>query len=112
MNVQGAWKLWVSRQLRKLILALSAILTASLVWNIRQYTLIQRQHQRIAAFEQEEAARANAKADQQAARIRKNAEWAAADARVQQLYREIDSLSRINAHLVEKPPAQRRGRQR
>ncbi len=35
--------------------------------------------------------------------MKKNSEWAASDARVQQLYREISNLSEINERLISQP---------
>ena len=52
------------------------------------------------AAQRKAAALAKEEAEQAAARMKKKAEWAASDARVQQLYREIDNFSQINERLL------------
>ncbi len=79
------------------------ILVGSVSWNIRQQRVIEHQRQRDQAAEREAAEIA-------AARQRKNAEWAASDARLQQLYAEIDSLSRINDRILSDPRPPRKPR--
>jgi hypothetical protein len=104
MNVGGARKFRISTRSLMLIVGLFAFLMASLFWNIRQYRLIEQERQQALAAEREKAARVKAEeAEQNQARIKKNADWASSDARVQQLYREIDSLTRVNEHVLAQP---------
>ncbi len=93
MDVAGARKFHVSSRSLVMIIPLVALLVASVFWNFRQHRLIEQEH---IAAQREEAARA-------AARMKKNAEWAASDARVQQLYREINNFSQINERLLAEP---------
>ena len=97
MDVSGAWKFHVSSRSLALIIPLVILLAASVFWNLRQHHLIEQKH---LTAQREEAARAKAETERVAARMRKNAEWAASDARVQQLYREIANFSQINERLL------------
>ena len=100
MNVVGARKFHFSSRSLTLIIPLITLLLASIFWNLRQHRLIE---QKQTAAQHEEAARAKEEAERTVARMKKNAEWAASDARVQQLYREITNLSQINERLVAEP---------
>jgi uncharacterized membrane protein (DUF106 family) len=100
MDVAGARKFHISRRSLVMVIPLITLLMTSVFWNLRQHQLIEQK--RIAA-QQEEAARTREEAERATARMKKNAEWAASDARVQQLYREISNLSEINEQLVSEP---------
>lgn len=100
MNVTGAWKFRVSTRSWVLIIPLVTLLVASALWNLHQHQLIEQD--RIAA-QRKEAARVKEEAERAEARRKKNAEWAASDARVQQLYREINNLSQVNERLLSQP---------
>ena len=100
MDVGGAWMVRVSSRSLVMIIALVTALVGSVFWNLRQHGLIE---QKRMAAQQEEGARTEAEAKRVAARIKKNAEWAASDARVQQLYREIENLTRINDQALSQP---------
>jgi uncharacterized membrane protein (DUF106 family) len=100
MNVAGAWKFHVSSQSWALIVPLVILLMSSAFWNLYQHRLIEEDR---TAAQQKEAARTQEEADRAEARRKKNAEWAASDARVQQLYREINNLSEINERLLSQP---------
>jgi uncharacterized membrane protein (DUF106 family) len=100
MNVAGAWKFHVSSRLRALIIPLVILLMASVFWNLYQHRVIEQDR---TATQQKEIAAVQKEAERAEARRKKNAEWAASDARVQQLYREINNLSEINERLLSQP---------
>ena len=100
MSIAGARKFRVSTRSLAMVIALAALLSASVFWNLRQYQLME---QKRVADQREEAARVKEEAERTTARMKKNAQWAASDARVQQLYREISNLSQINERLVSEP---------
>jgi hypothetical protein len=101
MDVAGARKFPISSRALVLIISLVTLLAASIFWNLRQHRLIEQKHM---ADQRKEAARANEEADRATARLKKNAEWAASDARVQQLYQEINNFSQIQERLVSERP--------
>ena len=100
MDVAGARKFRVSSRSLALIVPLVTLLATSIFWNLRQHRLIEQEH---LADQRAEAARAKEEAERTAARMRKNTAWAASDARLQRLYREINNLSQINERLVSEP---------
>jgi sensor c-di-GMP phosphodiesterase-like protein len=102
MNVRAGNRRLLTRSLL-VIIPLVALLVVSGIWNVRQYQVVKQERLRAAALEREEAVRVAAEADRAEARRKKNAEWAASDARMQQLYREINSLSRINEQISADP---------
>jgi len=89
------------------IVGLSTILAMSGLWNCRQYQVIEGLRSRERAAQEAEARRANAEAERAEAQRKRKAEWAASDARLQQLYREINTLSQINEHISEEPVPRR-----
>ena len=89
------------------IVGLSTILALSGLWNCRQYQVIEHLRSRERAAQEGEARRANAEAGRAEAQRKKKAEWAASDARLQQLYREINTLSQINEHISQEPVPRR-----
>jgi hypothetical protein len=108
MVSRGAGKLGVSSRSWMVIIPLFVLLLGSALWNIRHYKLVEHYRLKVVAEERAKAARANSEVQQAQARLAKKAEHDAADLRVQQLYREIDNLSRINEQLLEQPPRQLR----
>ena len=100
MGVAEARKFRISSRSLAAIIPLVTLLATSIFWNLRQHRLLEQKH---IADQREEATRAKAEAERTAARMKKNAEWAASDARVQQLYREINNLSQFNERLVSEP---------
>ena len=100
MDVAGARKFHISSRSLAMVILLITLLMTSVLWNFRQHQLIE---QKRIAVQQEEATRAREEAERATARMKKNAEWAASDARVQQLYRELSNLSEINERLVSEP---------
>ena len=81
MDIEGARKFRVSNRSLTLIIPLVTLLVASVFWNIRQHRLIEQQRLRAIGLQREEAARPGRKPSGQEARMKKNAEWAASDAR-------------------------------
>ena len=98
----GARKVRVSSRSLRVIIPVLALLVASGFWNVRQYRLLERQRLRDQAAQRAEAARAEALR-------KKNAEWAASDTRLQQLYREIDTLTRMNEQILADPVIKQTG---
>jgi hypothetical protein len=107
MDVEGARKFRLSKQSLVLIIPLVTLLVMSVFWNARQSRLIAEERARVIAAQREETARAKEVADRAEARKNRNAKWAASDARVQQLYRELDTLSRINEQVIARPQQKR-----
>ena len=86
-----------------MIIPLVTLVMVSMFWNLRQQRIIAQEHLRAVAAEQADAARVREKVTRDEERAKRNAAWAASDARVQQLYREITNLSQINERLVAEP---------
>jgi flagellar biosynthesis/type III secretory pathway M-ring protein FliF/YscJ len=109
MDVQGAGKFRDAIRIRLVTVLLVLLVVVSLIWNVRQYRLIERERQRTTAMErakaEEEATDERAQAQ---GRREKKAEEAAANQRMQQLYREIDNLSQISDRLLAQPVRQPR----
>ena len=103
IDVGGARKFHISSRSLVLVVPLFTLLMASVIWNFWQYRLIKQHHRQTMAAQRAAADRAEAEAEQARARMKKKAESDAADRRVQQLYREIDNLSRINEQLLAQP---------
>ena len=78
-----------------------------MVWNLRQSQRIAQEQERVKVAQRKEAARLKEEANRVEARRQRNAKWAASDARVQQLYREIDTLSRLNEQVLSRPKEKR-----
>jgi hypothetical protein len=108
MDSEGTRKFHLSRRSLALILSLTSLLVMSVFWNFHQRRLIASEHERLMAVQSKETARANEEAEQAAARKKRNAKWAGSDARLQQLYREIDTLSRLNDQVVAQPEPKRK----
>jgi type II secretory pathway pseudopilin PulG len=79
---------------------LLVLLAASAFGNFQQYRRNGRLAARLAVLNQQEEERAAAEAQRVAARKQKRSEHATSDARMQELYDEIDSLSRISDRLL------------
>ena len=103
----GARMFRISSRSAVVIVGLSTILVVSGFWNCRQYQLIEHLRSRERAAQEAEAHRAKAETERAEARRKTKAEWAASDARLQQLYREINTLSQINEHILQEPVPQR-----
>jgi Tfp pilus assembly protein PilX len=107
MDIAGARKFHASKRSLALTVSLITLLGMSMFWNLQQRRLIAAERQRLMALQSKETARANEEAERAAELKKKNAKWAGADARLQQLYREIDALSRLNEQVVAQPQPKR-----
>lgn len=107
MDLEGTRRFQLSTRLLALIIPLITLLVVSIVWNLRQSQLIAQERERVKVAQRREADRLKAEADREESRRQKNAKWAASDARVQQLYREIDTLSRLNEQVLSRPKEKR-----
>jgi cell shape-determining protein MreC len=88
-----------------LIVPLGFLLVVSVSWNLRQSRLIAQERLRISTAQHEERALAGEAAERAEALKKKNAKWASSDARLQELYREIDTLSQLNERVLSQPEA-------
>ena len=106
MGTTGTGKFRLSGRLWTLVVPLVSLLLISVCWNLRQSQLIANERERsLAVLQSKEAARAGREAQEAEARATRKAKWAASDARLQELYREIDSLSRLNEQVLTRPQA-------
>jgi hypothetical protein len=97
MDVQGARKFLVSVKSGKTIAALCVLLVASLFLNVWQYGVIQGQCSSNASLTKT----ANlAKTKWQEVELKRKNAWSDADTRVNQLYQELDNLSRLNDQIL------------
>jgi flagellar biosynthesis/type III secretory pathway M-ring protein FliF/YscJ len=106
MDVQEARKFFVRHWSSVLVILLVILVVISLTWNVRQYRLIKRERERTIATERAKAEREAAEAARTQTRREKKADEAAANQRMQQLYREIDNLSQISDRLLTEPVRQ------
>jgi F0F1-type ATP synthase membrane subunit b/b' len=106
MDVQEARKFFVRHWSLVLVILLVILVVISLTWNVRQYRLIKRERQRTIATERAKAEQEATEAARTQARREKKADEAAANQRMQQLYREIDNLSQISDRLLTEPVRQ------
>lgn len=95
----------LSNQSWVLVIPLVFVLIVSACWNLRQSQLIAKDRLQITAAQRETQTRAEEAAEQVEALKKKNAKWANSDARLQELYREIDTLSRLNERVLSHPEA-------
>jgi hypothetical protein len=108
MDIVKARTFCVSSRPWVLVILVCTLLLASTIWNVRQHKLLQNYRSRAVAEEQKQALVAEAEVQHAQATREKKAAQSAADARVQQLYREIDNLSRINEQILTQPLRQQR----
>lgn len=101
-TVTGKFRL--SSRLWTLIIPLVSLLVISVCWNVRQSQLIANEReQNLAVLRSKETARARREAEEAEAQTKRKAKWAASDARLRELYREINSLSRLNEQVLTRP---------
>jgi hypothetical protein len=101
MKVAGVRKLGVSNRSWVLVIPLCALLLASGIWNVRQYRFVEEQRLRaVAAAQEARAAAARVEAEARRAKLKKKAALAETDARVGQLYQEINNLTRISEQFL------------
>jgi hypothetical protein len=86
-----------------LIFPLLILLVVSGTWNVWQYRHMEYVRQRMLVTEREKAKETISEEARIQAGRAKAAENAAANARMQQLYREIDNLSQMNERLLAEP---------
>lgn len=103
MNVQGIWKFAVARQSILLVVTLLSLLVISLMWNVRQYQVIDDERRHKIATERQKAALDVADAAPIQAQRLKQAKEAAANKRMEELYHEIDNLSQLSSQLLAQP---------
>ncbi len=106
MDVQEARKFFVRHWSSVLVILLVMLVVISLTWNVRQYRFIKRERQRTIATERAKSEREASEAARTRGSAEKKADEAAANQRVQQLYREIDNLSQISDRLLTEPVRQ------
>jgi hypothetical protein len=100
MDDVGNRKQGIPSQPLVLIILLCALLLGLGIWNIRQSWVIKQQRQRLAAPIQS-ASTVKIDADVWAEQAkRRQADAAETDARVSQLYREIDNLTRMSEQIM------------
>ena len=107
MGVEGSRKFGLSKRSLGLIIPMVTLLVVSLFWNLRQSRLIADERVRVTDAQRRETARAKEESEREEARKKRNARWAASDARLQELYREIDTLSRVNEQVLSRPQPKR-----
>jgi hypothetical protein len=96
-----AWKFGSVNRSVLLLIPVSALLLASVSWNVWQYRLDRdRRVQAKAAQRSTKAAVALVKEEANRARLRKQARDAESDARIQQLYKEINNLTRASEGIL------------
>ena len=105
MSALGTWKFRLSNRSWLVMVALLSVLAISICWNLYQSRLIAEEHKRILVTESAVATHARVEAERAEARQKRNAKWAASDARLQELYREIDTLSRVNERVLSRSQA-------
>jgi hypothetical protein len=101
MAIRTAWKLSVANRSLMLIIPLCVFALVSAIWNVRQYQFAERQRLRaimVAQRAKVEAARVDAEAER--GRLDRQAASARANARVDQLYQEINNLTRVSEQIL------------
>ena len=101
MNAGRAWKFVAANRSLMIMIPISALLLASVNWNIRQYRLDQ--DRRMQTTTKERSARAvvalaNEYADR--AKLKREAREAESNARIQQLQQEIGNLTRVSERIL------------
>jgi hypothetical protein len=89
-----------------LVIPLGGLLLASAIWNVRQYRLVEQQRLRAAAAARDaRAAAIRAEAEAEQVKLKKKAANAEMDARVSQLYQEINALTRMSEQILLREPS-------
>jgi hypothetical protein len=107
MDIEGTRKFRLSKRSLGLTVSLITLLGISVFWNLQQRRLIAAERERLMTIQSKETTRASEEAEQATARKQRNAKWAGSDARLQQLYSELDTLSRLNEQVVAQPQPKR-----
>jgi hypothetical protein len=103
VDVRGTGKFHIDRQPFVQIIPLLSLAHISVIWNIRQYQVIEAERQHKIRTERQKADLEMAKSARTQAQREKLAKEAAANKRMAQLYREIDNLSQLNSQLLAQP---------
>jgi hypothetical protein len=103
MEGEGTWMYHLSKRFSWVFIPLVVLLMVSILWNLHQSWLIADARQQAKRALSNKAARVREEAQRAEALKKKNAKWAASDARLQELYREIDTLSRLNDRVLSQP---------
>jgi hypothetical protein len=97
MDLKRAWSLCAASRSLRFLIAVSVLLLISASWNLWHYRLDQDRRARAKAAERaSEAAVALAREQAELAESNRRAKDAKSDARVQQLYDEINQLTRLS----------------
>lgn len=101
MDAGRAWKFVAANRSLMIVIPISALLLASVSWNVRQYRLDQ--DRRVQATTKEHSARAavalaNEYADR--AKLKRRARDAESNARIQELQQEIGDLTRVSERIL------------
>jgi hypothetical protein len=107
MDIEGTRTFRLSKRSLGVTVSLITLLGISVFWNLQQRRLIAAERERLATIQSKETTRASEEAERAAARKQRNAKWAGSDARLQQLYSELDTLSRLNEQVVAQPQPKR-----
>jgi hypothetical protein len=109
MEVRGPWKFSLGRQWPTFVtVLLLCLLVVLLSWNLRQYWQINDQHERTITEERKRTSLDVDNITRAWTRQERQAKEARANERLEQLYREIDSLSQLSSRLVAEPAQQPR----
>ena len=97
MDAQRARKFLESVGPAQILLPVCILLAASLLLNFWQYARIQKQHSVTVSFK---GATAHAEANKQEVDLKRKKARAEADKRVDQLYKDLENLSRLNDQIL------------
>jgi hypothetical protein len=101
MDARRAWKFVAANRSFMIAIPISAMLLASLSWNVWQYRLDRDRREKAKAKERSaNAAVALAREYADRAKLIKQARDAESDARIQQLYQEINNLTRVSERIL------------
>ena len=105
MDVRRAWKLGGANRAWMGFAAMGVLLLASVTWNVCLYrSFAQLRAQGQGAAQVKGAAAASADMETESARLRRKAKEAENSRRIQQLYEEINHLTRVSEQvLVQRP---------
>jgi hypothetical protein len=108
MDLRRAWQLCAASRSLRFVIPMSILLLISLAWNARNYRLDQeRRAQAKAAERASQAVAALAREHAERAEFRRRGADARSDTRVQQLYDEINELTRLSERVLSPIPATR-----
>jgi hypothetical protein len=101
MDLKRAWSLFAASRSLRFLIPMSVLLLVSIGWNVWHYRLDQ--ERRVQAKEAERASKAAAMLVREQAELaesRRRARDAKSDARVQELYDEINQLTRLSERVL------------